>query len=321
MKKLLSFLVIMAIMASLAAPAVAADSKTIVFIPKSTNTTFYLFLRKGAADKAKELGYTVDYQGVATESEVMGQVNLFNNIVATRPAGILCAAIDAKAMQPAVAAAMAAGVPVVMVDATIEDTSIPVASITADNYQGGQLGGEFIAKLVEYKGKVANLGISAGSHTGLQRSQGFIDTIAKYPNMTALPVQWTEADPARCLNVTTDLLNGNPDLAGVYGAAAAMGVGASQAIKARGLENKVKIVHFDPSPEVLPLFEQGIIQGIISQDPYQMGFRGVEILNDFISGKTIPADQKNIQIPTVAITPENYNDPVIQGLLQTPDRF
>ena len=72
------------------------------------------------ADKAKELGYTVDYQGVATESEVMGQVNLFNNIVATKPAGILCAAIDAKAMQPAVKAAMEAGVPVVMVDATVD---------------------------------------------------------------------------------------------------------------------------------------------------------------------------------------------------------
>lgn len=321
MRKLLSLLIAMAFVATLAAPALAGESKTIVFIPKSTNTTFYLFLRKGAADKAKELGYTVDYQGVATESEVMGQVNLFNNIAATKPAGILCAAIDAKAMQPAVKAAMDAGVPVVMVDATIEDTSIPVASITADNYQGGQLGGELLAKLLGHKGKVANLGISAGSHTGLQRSEGFIDVIKKYKDMTALPVQWTEADPARCLNVTTDLLNGNPDLAGVYGAAAAMGVGASQAIKARGLEGKVKIVHFDPSPEVLPLFEQGIIQGIISQDPYQMGFRGVEILDSFIKGQKIPADQKMIQIPTVAITPENYKNPEIQKLLQTPDKF
>ncbi len=259
MRKVLLVLVALAVMVSLAAPALAGDSKTIVFIPKSTNTTFYLFLRKGAADKARELGYTVDYQGVPTESEVMGQVNLFNNIAATKPAGILCAAIDAKAMQPAVKAAMDAGVPVVMVDATVEDTSIPVGSITADNYQGGQLGGEALAKLLDYKGKVANLGISAGSHTGLQRSQGFIDTIAKYKDMTILPVQWTEADPARCLNVSTDLLNGNPDLAGFYGAAAAMGVGAAQALKAKGLEKKVKIVHFDPSPEVLSLFDEGVV--------------------------------------------------------------
>lgn len=319
MRKTSSLLVLFALLFCLAAPA--GESKTIVFIPKSTNTTFYLFLRKGAADKAKELGYTVDYQGVATESEVMGQVNLFNNIAATKPAGILCAAIDANAMQPAVKAAMDAGIPVVMVDATIADKTIPVASITADNYQGGQLGGELLAKLLGHKGKVANLGISAGSHTGLQRSKGFEEVIAKYKDMTALPVQWTEADPARCLNVTTDLLNGNPDLAGVYGAAAAMGVGASQAIKARGLEKKVKIVHFDPSPEVLPLFEQGIIQGIISQDPYQMGYRGVDIIDRVIKGEKIPDSEKNVEIPTVAITPENYKSPEIQKLLQTPDKF
>lgn len=321
MKKIALLLAAVICVTSLAAPALAGESKTIVFIPKSTNTTFYLFLRKGAADKAKELGYTVDYQGVATESEVMGQVNLFNNIAATKPAGILCAAIDAKAMQPAVKAAMDAGIPVVMVDATIEDTSIPVASITADNYQGGQLGGQYLAKLLGNKGKVANLGISAGSHTGLQRSQGFIDEIAKHSGMTVLPVQWTEADPARCLNTSTDLLNGNPDLAGFYGAAAAMGVGAAQALKAKGLEKKVKIVHFDPSPEVLGLFEEGLIQTLISQDPYQMGYRGVDIINRFIKGETIPASEKNVEIPTVAITPDNYKNPEIQALLQTPDKF
>ncbi len=319
MRKLLAALLVVTLLVGSA--GVAGESKTIVFIPKSTNTTFYLFLRKGAADKARELGYTVDYQGVATESEVMGQVNLFNNIAATRPAGILCAAIDAKAMQPAVKAAMNAGIPVVMVDATIEDTSIPVASITTDNYQGGQLGGELLAKILDYKGKVANLGISAGSHTGVQRSQGFIDVIARHSGMTVLPVQWTEADPARCLNVTTDLLNGNPDLAGVYGAAAAMGVGASQAIRAKGLEKKVKIVHFDPSPEVLPLFEQGIIQGIISQNPYRMGYDGVEIIDQFLKGNPVPADKKMVELPAVAITAENYNNPEIQALLQTPDKF
>ncbi|MDR3212032.1 MAG: substrate-binding domain-containing protein [Planctomycetota bacterium] len=320
MKKLLSLAVIVAFLLAMV-PAQAAESKTIVFIPKATLTTFYLFLRKGAVDKGRELGYEIEYLGVPTEADVMGQVNLFNDVAKRKPAGILCAAIDANAMQPAVKAAMDAGVPVVMVDATITDTTIPIANITADNYQGGQLGGEQLAKLLNYKGKVANLGISAGSHTGLQRSEGFIDTIAKYKDMTVLPVQWTEADPARCLNVTTDLLNGNPDLAGVYGAAAAMGVGASQALKARGKEKEVKIVHFDPSPEVLPLFEQGLIQCIISQDPYQMGYRGVDVIDRFVKGQKIAESEKNVQIPTVAITPENYNSPDIQRLLQTPDKF
>src|SRR5690242_674659 len=76
-------------------PATGAESKAIVFIPKSTDVTYWLFLRKGAADKAKELGYTVQYQGVSRESDVTGEVNLVRNVVSSRPAGILCAATDA----------------------------------------------------------------------------------------------------------------------------------------------------------------------------------------------------------------------------------
>ena len=53
----------------------AKDQGTIVFIPKSTSATFYLFLVKGAKDRAKELGYTIDYQGPATESEIASQVD------------------------------------------------------------------------------------------------------------------------------------------------------------------------------------------------------------------------------------------------------
>src|SRR5271154_7623848 len=71
----------------------AKDQGTIVFIPKSTSATFYLFLVKGAKDRAKELGYTIDYQGPATESEIASQVDLVRNISRYKPAGILLAVI------------------------------------------------------------------------------------------------------------------------------------------------------------------------------------------------------------------------------------
>jgi len=48
----------------------AANQGTIVFIPKSTSATFYLFLVKGAKDRAKELGYTIDYQGPASHTSL-----------------------------------------------------------------------------------------------------------------------------------------------------------------------------------------------------------------------------------------------------------
>ena len=252
-------------------PSAGPGSKgEIVFIPKSTSATFYLFLVKGAQDKAKELGYTIDYQGPATEADVAAQVDLVRNIIKKKPAGILLAALDSKALIPPVEEAIAAGIPVVMVDSGI-DSDAPVASILTDQVKGGQMAGEQMAKLLGGKGLVADHGIQAGS-VSAGRSKGFQEA-AKAGGLTTLATQWTDADSTKSMNISTDELTANPDLAGIFNACAAS-TGDAQAVKAKGLDKKVKIVAFDPSPEVLPLFDEGTIQAIIAQDPYQMGLPG-----------------------------------------------
>jgi ribose transport system substrate-binding protein len=290
---------------------------TIVFIPKSTSATFYLFLVKGAKDRAKELGYTIDYQGPATETEIASQVDLVRNISRSKPAGILLAALDSKGLIPPVQEALQNGVPVVMVDSGI-DSDLPEASVTTDNYEGGFKAGIEMAKLLGEKGVVANLGIQAGSVSS-KRSTGFNDAIAKFPNMKVLPIQWTNADAAASMNIAGDLLTGNPNLAGFFSACAPTAVGICQAISAKGLEKKLKVVTFDPSPEVLPLFESGVIQCIIAQDPYQMGYQGVGYIDK--ARKKEPIEKKKIELPPVIITSENYKSPEVQKLLQTPDKF
>ena len=290
---------------------------TIVFIPKSTSATFYLFLVKGAKDRAKELGYTIDYQGPATETEIASQVDLVRNISRSKPAGILLAALDSKGLIPPVEEALQNGVPVVMVDSGI-DSDLPKASVTTDNYDGGFKAGLQMAKLLGEKGLVANLGIQAGSVSS-KRSTGFNDAIAKFPNMKVLPTQWTNADAATSMNIAGDLLTGNPDVAGFFSACAPTAVGICQAIKAKGLEKKLKVVTFDPSPEILPLFESGVIQCIIAQDPYQMGYEGVGYIDK--ARKNVAIENKKIELPPVLITTENYKSPEVQKLLQTPDKF
>jgi len=294
-----------------------AQSKTIVFIPKSTSATFYLFLVKGAQDRAKELGYKIDYQGPSNEADMNTQVDLVRNITAKKPAGILLAALDSKALIPAVESAIKAGIPVAMVDSGI-DSDAPYGSITCDNYQGGYDAGLEMAKILGGKGLVANLGIQAGS-VSAQRSVGFNDAIKKYPNMKVLPVQWTNADAATSMNIATDLLTGNPTLAGFFSACAPTAVGIAQAVKAKRVDKKVKIVTFDPSPEILGMFDDGTINAIIAQDPYQMGYEGVSVIDKVIKKQAI--EKKKIELPPVLITMDNYKSATVQKLLQTPDKF
>ena len=209
-----------------------ADKGEIVFIPKSTSATFYLFLVKGAQDKAKELGYTIDYQGPATEADIAAQVDLVRNLTKKKPAGILLAALDSQALIPPVEEAMAAGVPVAMADSGI-DGDAPLASIITDQYAGGFMAGEEMARLLGEKGLVANLGIQAGS-VSAGRSVGFAEAIAQYPDMQVLETQWTDADAAKSLNIATDLITGNPEIAGFFSAAAPIAVGIAQAVDGQG---------------------------------------------------------------------------------------
>ena len=137
--------------------------------------------------------------------------------------------------------------------------------------------------------------------------------------MKVLPTQWTNADAATSMNIAGDLLTGNPDIAGFFSACAPTAVGICQAIKAKGLEKKLMVVTFDPSPEILPLFESGVIQCIIAQDPYQMGYEGVGYIDK--ARKNVAIDKRKIELPPVLITPENYKSPEVQKLLQTPDKF
>lgn len=298
-------------------PAAAESKGEIVFIPKSTSATFYLFLVKGAQDKARELGYTIDYQGPATEADIAAQVDLVRNITKRKPAGILLAALDSQALIPPIEEAMAAGVPVAMADSGV-DGDAPLASIITDQYKGGFMAGEEMARLLDGKGLVANLGIQAGS-VSAGRSVGFADAIAQYPDMQVLETRWTDADAAKSLNIATDLITANPEIAGFFSAAAPIAVGIAQAAKAKGIDKELVIITFDPSPEILPLFDDGTIQAIIAQDPYQMGYQGVAAIDAFINGQ--PIENKSIELAPVLITPENVDSEEVQALLQTPEKF
>ena len=294
-------------------PEAAAQTKTLAWIPKSTNSTFWLAVKRGAEKAGGELGYEILYVGVQDQTNIAGQVNLVHDMVVRRIDGILIAATDAKALAPAVEKAIEAGVPVITLDSGV-DSDAPYAYIATDNIGAARLAAETLAKLIGGKGKVGDIGITAGSQTGREREDGFLAGIKAFPDIEVLPVQYSACDPAKSLNIATDLYTGNPDIAGFFGACDGGGTGAGQLVKQKGLKGKVHVVAFDSSPEELQLFKDGYIDALILQDPFQMGYRGVYAMEKVLKGeKVVP---KKVEIPAQVVTKENFNDPKIQELLK-----
>jgi len=300
------------------APWSAGAEKTAVFIPKATNSTFWLALLKGAQDAGKKLGYKVLYQGVAEQTDIAGQVNIVNDMVSRKVSGILIAATDAKALAPAVESAIKKGVPVITVDSGV-DSDAPYAYIATDNLGAAKVAADTLAALINLKGVVGDIGITAGSVTGRQREDGFVSRIKeKYPGIRVVAVQYSGCDPAKALNIATDMLTGNPTLNAFYGACDGAGTGAAQLVKQRQLKGKIKTVAFDVSPEEFQLFQDGYIDALIVQDPYTMGYTGMEDLDKVVKGGHI--DKKIIQIPAVVVSKVNLKESKVQALLKSyPD--
>jgi ribose transport system substrate-binding protein len=300
------------------APWSAGAEKTAVFIPKATNSTFWLALLKGAQDAGKKLGYKVLYQGVAEQTDIAGQVNVVNDMVSRKVSGILIAATDAKALAPAVENAIKKGVPVITVDSGV-DSDAPYAYIATDNLGAAKVAADTLAALINSKGVVGDIGITAGSVTGRQREDGFVSRMKeKYPGIRVLAVQYAACDPAKALNIATDMLTGNPTLNAFYGACDGAGTGAAQLVKQRQLKGKIKTVAFDVSPEEFQLFLDGYVDAMIVQDPYTMGYTGMEDLDKVVKGGHI--DKKIIQIPAVVVSKANLKESKVQTLLKSyPD--
>ena len=198
----------------LLAQEAAAQNKTLAWIPKATNSTFWLAVKRGAEKAGEELGYDILYVGVQDQTNIAGQVNLVNDMVVRKVDGILIAATDAKALAPAVEQAIERGVPVITLDSGV-DSDAPYAYIATDNIGAARIAAETLAELVGGKGKVGDIGITAGSQTGREREQGFLEGMQKYPEIEVLPVQYSGCDPAKSLNVATDFYTANPDLVGL----------------------------------------------------------------------------------------------------------
>ena len=289
-------------------------NRTLVWIPKTVNSTFWLAVWEGTKKAATELGYKeVLYKGTAAQSDIAGQVNLVNDMVSRKVSGIMIAATDAKALVDPVEKAVAAGVPVVTLDSGV-DSQKPYAYIATDNIAAAKTAADVLGGLIGGKGTVGDIGITAGSQTGREREDGFVKQMkAKHPEVKILAVQYTGCDPAKSLNIATDMLTGNPGLVGFYGACDGPGTGIAQLVKQRNMKGKIKSVSFDVSPDQFLLFLDGYLDALIVQDPFQMGYRGVYAMDQVIHKQ--PVKDKLVAIPAKVVTLKNISQPDIYDLL------
>jgi ribose transport system substrate-binding protein len=297
----------------IAAGCVKQEKKRIAVIPMGRAHLYWQSIHAGAVAAARELNVQIVWNGPATETDYSGQLQIADAMINQRVDAIAMAPIDRNAMVSVVERADREKIPVVIFDSGINTDKI-VAQVATDNYKGGVVGAERIAKILNGKGKVAMVAVQPGSASTMLREQGFEDTIRKsYPGIQIVDKRYGMADFAQSLTVSENMLTAHPDLDALFASNESSTVGAAQALKGR--KGHVLLVGFDSSPTLLEDLQSGLIDSLVVQDPFRMGYDSVQTAVEKLNGGT----PKKIQnLPPLLVTKENLNDPKVQKQLK-PD--
>jgi ribose transport system substrate-binding protein len=296
-----------------AASSASVGGGRIALISKAIGADYWMTVKDGAMAAGQELGIEVSFNGTDTESEGDKQLNLLQAAINDKPLGIGLAPQDsAQDGAPTLLdQAKAAGIPVVAFDTPIQKWDGHIATVASDNSGLGAQAAEELAKLVGNKGEVA---IVASGETGTAalRRDGFKDWIAKNaPEMKVVDVQNGESDPAKSHDKAQGILQGHPNLVGMFGTDDDSTIGIADEVAAQG--KNVKVAGIDTSPDVLTLINEGKIAGVVAQNPYDMGYQAVKILYAASQG-TLPTSN-NVVAKSVWVTKDNQSDPDVQKVL------
>lgn len=287
--------------------------KRIGVIPKGRAHVFWQSVHAGANKAARENDVEVEWNGPASETDFNGQLQIIEAMINKRMDAIALAPIDKKAMVSVVERAMKQGIPVVIFDSPV-DTEEFVAQVATDNYRAGQLGAERMGEILGGKGKVAIVAVQAGAASTMAREQGFEDTIkAKFSGIQIVDKRYGEASVERSLTVAENMLTAHPELAALFASNESSAIGASRALKARS--SKIRLVGFDSGPTLEEDLKAGVIDSLVVQDPFRMGYDAINIAVRKLKGET---PQKIQNLDARLITRADLEKPEVQALLK-PD--
>jgi ribose transport system substrate-binding protein len=286
--------------------------KLIGVVPKATSHLFFMSVHAGVRDAERDLGVEVLWNGPREETEYSRQIEIVDSMVARHVDALAISATDHTALVTPVKRAMQAGIPVTVFDSGLDVTGY-VTFVATDNYGAGVTGARKLAELVNGKGKVAELMHKPGGMSTGDRERGFEEIMAKeFPAIQIVARQYGMADRAKSRDAAEDILTAHPDLDGMFASAEANSIGAVQAIKARGMSGKLKLVTFDFSDAHVEALKDGTINVMLVQDPYRIGYEAVKSLVMKLNGQTPP---HQMDLKARVIVKQDLDKPDVQALL------
>ncbi|HVW76909.1 MAG TPA: substrate-binding domain-containing protein [Alloacidobacterium sp.] len=285
----------------------------VAVIPRTTAFTIWEAAHAGAQFAAAPAGIQVYWNAPASEDDIQEQSALVDRVIDQHYEGLILAPDQPLALLAPVERAVAKGIHTVIIASPLSMPPRPnVAYIVNDDQAIGHMAAARIADILHGHGRVAVLGINPQSLSDLDILHSFESTLEeRSPGITIIDRRTGTHNLTEAQQIAEDVLALHHDLDAVFTLSAIASYGTINALQSDGNE-KTKVIGFEQSVELANDMREGVVDSLIAEDTYQMGYQAMQLLSAHRSGVLPP---ENIQLQPVLLTRENIDSPQARNLV------
>ena len=318
----------------------------ISIIGKYNDNSYWEQVEKGAERAIEDINDMLDYEGddkvklvfsaPGIRDDIDEQVSILDEELARYPNAICIAPVDISACLTQFELADQDGIPIITFDSGSEYHDV-TAHISTNNVEASATAAKEMASLLGYSGDVAVFLHDSFSMTAIDREEGVLNELEKHSginvvevyhmdeleevaeliaeekniNLTEEDEDWVSIEDISQEDVVAYILEQNPDLEGIYASNLETTQLLAEVLEEQDYEDVV-FVGFDGGEKQLELLEDDIVDGLILQNPYGMGYATV-----VAAARTILdiGNEAFIDSSYAWLTKANMEDPIIQKFI------
>ena len=299
----------------------ASDARLKTAFVTNQIASFWNIAKVGCEDAAKEFDVDCDVR-MPAEATAVEQKRIVEDLLAGGIQAIAISPIDAD-NQGALIDQWAARVPLITQDSDAPDTN-RLMYIGMDNYTAGRQCGELVKQALPDGGNVMLFIGRLEQDNAKRRRQGVIDVLMGRDAMgeydptgepisnekyTVIDTLTDQGNEAKAKQKAEDAITTYPEMNAMVGLFAYNPPACLAALKSQGKIGQIEVIGFDEADDTLQGIKDGHVQGTVVQNPYEYGYRSVEILTNLLKGnQNIIPENKFIDIPARTITKDNVDE-------------
>lgn len=296
--------------ACLLAGCSAAGNKTpdtmrykVALVAKSTQTDFWKAVFVGAEAAATEYNLDLSIVGPETEEDYEAQNDMIAEAVENGAQALVFSAIDYDANAPAIDKAAAQGVKIVVIDSAVNSGEV-ATYIGTDNYSAGQMAAEAALDGTTGDLQVGIVNYDINSANGQERERGAVEALTESGRAQVVATIHTLAEANSAREDTLEMLRAHPEINVLLAFNEPTSVGAAQAVEELQLADSLWMVAFDSNLITVDALQTGVVDVLVIQNTYEMGYFGVQSAYKLLAGQR-SAVEKHVDTATRIINRQN----------------